>query len=151
MKMKPEDITRFPKFAKYMKNSMPAVADVPSIRAAFQKYGQIDRATLQRALKWGELPNINIAPDPDNYGTFNGDVDPEMINLDSAMIQSFEDGHGVVLNRWGRGVFLAGAKFLHELIHWADFRDGVDFDGGTEGEEGDEFEKDCYGRVLQEA
>lgn len=139
--------TTYPKFTKYLKQSMPTVADVPSIVAAFQKFGQIDRTTLKRALKWGELPVINIEPDPDNYGSFNGDVDPELINLDADTVKLFEDGHGVTKTAFNRDIYLIGAKLLHELVHWADFRDGIDYtdDGG---EEGELFEKAVYGKVL---
>jgi hypothetical protein len=44
------DQTTFPKFTKYVRFSLPTVVDVRSIVAAFAKYGQIDRATLKRAL-----------------------------------------------------------------------------------------------------
>lgn len=145
MIMKIVDQGTYPNFTRYMKKSMPTVATNKFIVAAFKKYGQIDGTTLKRALKWGELPNINIALDPDNYGTFNGDVDPDTINLDSDTVKTFEDGGGYVKNKWGLNVPLIGAKFLHELIHWADFRDGIDFPG----EEGEQFETDVYGKVLQ--
>jgi len=147
MKLKSTDRTRYPKFAKYVKESMPKVADVESIVKAFQKFGQIDRTTLRRALKWEELPNINIAPDPDNYGSFNGEIDPDTINLDSETVQKFEDGHGITKTAFGKDIYLIGAKLLHELVHWADHRDGIDYtdDGG---EEGALFEKAVYGKVL---
>ena len=144
MKITHADQVTYPKFTKYVKESIIKVAEVQSIVNAFQKYGQIDRATLKRALKWNEGPNIHIAPDPDNYGTFNGEVDPDTINLDSDTVKEFEDGHGLRKTKWGKDVYLIGAKLLHELIHWADFRDGIDFPD----EEGEQFEKDVYGKVI---
>jgi Metallopeptidase toxin 3 len=60
MKMKHEDQVTYRKFTKYVRYSLPTVVDVKSIVSAFQTYGQIDRATLKRALSWGEEPHITI-------------------------------------------------------------------------------------------
>ena len=58
MKMTNADQTQYPKFTQYVRYALPKVVDVKSIVAAFQKYGQIDRTTLKRALKWGNEPHI---------------------------------------------------------------------------------------------
>ena len=60
MHMKNADQVRYRKFAYYVKVNLPQVADVPAIVQAFQKYGQINRTTLKRALKWGQGPEIKI-------------------------------------------------------------------------------------------
>src|SRR5215218_5333934 len=145
IKMTHADQTTYPKFAKYVKESISKVADVDAIVQAFQKYGQIDRATLRRALKWNELPNINIALDPDNFGFFD-ESDPDAINIDSETVQKFEDGHGVTKTGYNKKIYLVGATLLHELIHWADYRDKKDFSDTKEA--GKEFEKAVYGKVL---
>lgn len=140
------DQTSFPKFTRYVRYSLPAVVDVKSIVAAFAKYGQIDRATLKRALTWGNEPHITIREFPGAIGLFNGSVDADEINIHTRIVRSFEDGHGLRRNKWGAGVYLVGVTLLHELTHWADNRDGIDFPD----EEGEQFEKDVYGMVINE-
>lgn len=143
MIMSRADQTRYPKFTKYVRYSMPTVINVKSIVAGFAKYGQIDRATLKRALAWGNQPTIVIKPLVDADGMFNGSVDPDVINLNTSVVEEFENGHGVRKNKWGK-VYLVGVVILHEMIHWADHRDGVDFPG----EEGEQFEQEVYGTII---
>ena len=60
----------YPKFNRYLRDSLPAVAEVGAIKRAFQRYGQLDHAALKRALKWGEEPTVNVADLVDAYGEF---------------------------------------------------------------------------------
>jgi hypothetical protein len=136
----------YPKFTKYVRYSLPCVVDVPSIVAGFAKYGQINRTTLKRALTWGNKPTIVIQELTGAIGLFNADVDPDVINIHTRIVEEFEDGHGFRKNKWGKNVYLVGVTLLHELIHWADNLDGIDFPD----EEGEQFEKDVYGMVINE-
>ncbi len=117
-----------------------------SIVAAFAKYGQIDRTTLKRALTWGNKPSIVIKSlkADDAIGLFNADVDPDVINIDTDIVKEFEDGHGLRKTKWHKDVYLVGVTLLHELTHWADNLDGIDFPD----EEGEQFEQDIYGMVI---
>jgi len=146
MIMEDVDVVRYPKFAKYVRYSLPTVVEVPSIVRAFSKYGQINRATLKRALTWGNEPHITIKSLVDAIGEFNGSVDANMINIETRIVQEFENGHGFRKNKWGKNVYLVGVTLLHELVHWADNIDGIDFPD----EEGEQFEKDVYGMVINE-
>lgn len=140
------DQTTYPKFTRYVRYSLPMVVDVKPIVAAFAKYGQIDRATLKRALAWGNKPSITIKELTGAIGLFNASVDPDVINIHTRIVKEFENGNGVRKNKWGKGVYLVGVTLLHELIHWADNLDGTDFPD----EEGEQFEKDVYGMVINE-
>lgn len=146
MIMTSTDQVAFPKFTKYVRNSLPTVVDVKPIVAAFAKYGQINRVTLKRALTWGNEPHITIREIDDAIGLFNASVDPDEINIHTRIVREFEDGHGLRKNKWGKGVFLVGVTLLHEMIHWADNIDGTDFPD----EEGEQFERDVYGMVINE-
>ncbi|WP_162501354.1 hypothetical protein [Methylobacterium crusticola] len=146
MIMSRSDQTRFPKFTKYVRYSLPQVVDVKAIVAGFAKYGQIDRATLKRALTWGNEPHIVIKPLSGAIGLFNASVDPNVINIHTRIVQEFEDGHGLRKTKWNKDVFLVGVTLLHELVHWADNLDGIDFPD----EEGEQFETDVYGMVINE-
>ena len=148
MKMHWYDQVLYNPLKLYVKDSLPAVAKSQSVRDAFQKYGQIDRATLERALKWDELPWLNIV-DLGFFrnGMFDDDV-PDEINIDLKLVKSFLLGRDLVKAKFGK-VHLVGVTILHELIHWADARDGLDWTNhGFPEEEGDRFEEDVYGKVL---
>jgi Metallopeptidase toxin 3 len=144
MIMKHEDQVTYQKFTKYVRYSLPTVVEVKSIVSAFQTYGQIDRATLKRALSWGEEPHITIKGLVGAVGEFDASVDPDEINIHTNIVDEFEDGHGLRKTKFGKDVFLVGVTLLHELVHWADNLDGIDFPD----EEGELFEKDVYGQVI---
>ena len=144
MRMTHQDQVKYPKFTKYVRYALPQVVSNKSIVAAFQKYGQIDRATLKRALEWGNEPHITIKPLVGALGEFNASVDSNEINIDDAVVQEFEDGHGLRKTKYNKKVYLVGVTLLHELVHWADNIDGIDFPD----EEGEQFEKDVYGQVI---
>jgi hypothetical protein len=143
------DQVLFPDFKKYVRDSLPKVADVKSIIQAFQKFGQIDRTTLQRALKWGENPEILVVhelKDKDGnrvLGLFRPG-EPNVIRVDLDLVKEFEAGRGISHTKSGKPVYLVGVTLLHELIHWADNLDGTDFPG----EEGEQFERAVYGHVV---
>jgi len=138
------DQVTFPKFTKYVRYSLPTVVDVKPIVAAFAKYGQIDRATMKRALTWGNKPHITIKELVGAVGEFDATVDPDEINIHTKIVKEFEDGHGLRKTKFGKNVYLVGVTLLHELVHWADNLDGIDFPD----EEGEQFEKDVYGQVI---
>ena len=145
------DKSRYPKFAQYVRCALPEVVNVRPIVRAFQKYGQIDRATLKRALAWDAQPRIEITDLEDAFGEFNGSIDANLIKIDTTVVEDFEAGRGIRKTRSGHPVYLAGVTLLHELVHWADNIDGIDFDGSDGGsqEEGDRFEIDVYGGIVQ--
>lgn len=150
MKMENTDKTRYPKFAQYVRCALPEVVNVKPIVRAFEKYGQIDRATLKRALQSDSNPKIVIKDLVDAYGEFDGSVDANIINIDTKVVEDFEAGRGLRKTRSGHSVYLAGVTLLHELVHWADNIDGIDFDGSDGGsqEEGERFEVDVYGGII---
>ena len=144
MKMSNSDVTQYPKFAKYVRYSLPKVVEVKSIAAAFAKYGQIDRATLKRALAWGNQPTIVIKELVGAVGEFDASVAPDVINIHTGIVDEFEGGGGTRKTKWNKDVYLVGVTVLHEMVHWADNLDGIDFPD----EEGEQFEKDVYGMVI---
>ncbi len=153
MQMKNADLVRYSKFAYYVRVNLPQVADVPAIVQAFQKYGQINRTTLKRALKWGQGPEIKITQLKDDegndlYGEFTPDINSNEIRIDTDVVEEFEAGRGILKTKSGKDVYLAGVTLLHELIHWADDQDGIDWKGGVDDEEGAQFERDVYGQVI---
>jgi hypothetical protein len=111
---------------------------------ALEKIGQLDRATLQRAVKWGDGPDLRIADLVGAYGEFTPDSKSNEIRINRKLVEDFEAGRDVRKTKSGKSVSLAGVTVLHELAHWGDDKDGID----RAGEEGEEFEKRVYGRVV---
>lgn len=143
MKMDPADVTKYKKFAKYVKDALPKVAEVPSIRHAMAKHGELSYAKLVLALSWGHGPSLKILPMAHAYGEFTPGTNEIRIDLTDC-VTPFENGTDQVKARAGM-VSLCGAKLLHELAHWGEDQDGIQ----GPNEDGDEFEKQVYGRVLQ--
>jgi hypothetical protein len=140
------DRVRYPKFYAYLRYDLPDVAKVSSIRRAFMRYGQLDRASLERALKWNEEPKCDVtAVSGGDYGEYDWGAGTNVIKVDDDLVDEFEAGRDWVHTKSGAKVHLAGVTVLHELMHWADDRDGID-QGPTE--EGEAFERMVYGKVL---
>jgi hypothetical protein len=138
------DQVLYPKFAAYVRNDLPSVAKVGAIKRAFEKYGQLDGASLKRALEWGNDPLINVTDLTYAYGEFTPDSSSNEVRIDVDLVKDFEAGRDWVTNKQGLKLHLAGATILHEMVHWADDQDGVDYPG----EEGELFEQAVYGKVT---
>lgn len=145
------DQTRYPKFSRYVRKSLPTIANVASMRRAFLKYAQMNRTTLQRALAWGNQPTLKITALTSSPGSFlNGEFTPGIssneIRLNEILVAAYENGTPAHLafttNAAGTKMPRVGVTILHELVHWGDDQDGIDYPG----EEGELFEQAVYGR-----
>ncbi|NDR59327.1 hypothetical protein [Aliiruegeria sabulilitoris] len=144
------DQTTYPRFARYVRRDLPTIANIASMRRAFRRYAQMDRATLQRALRWGNQPTLNITALTSPPGTFrNGEftpgIDSDELRLNVLLVRAFESGSPPNLaytrNAAGTRMPRVGVTILHELVHWGDDQDGIDYAG----EEGELFEVEVYG------
>lgn len=143
MKMSAADQASFPKLKQYVRYRLPEVANVPIIRGAMFEIAQLNHSKLKQALAWGNEPTLNVTILAGAVGEFTPDVGSNEIRLDTRMVQEFEAGRGWRNAKAGR-VLLVGVTILHELTHWGDDQDGVD----RPGEEGEEFERKVYGKVI---
>jgi len=154
MKIDAATIKKYPKFTYYLQVNMPEIANIKAIISVIKKLsGTTSRATIKKALKWGQLPTIKVVPNlvcagVKAYGCYSWGSDE--IKIDEGMVKDFESGKGKAINSEGKKVYLVGATLLHELTHWADAKDGVDdpVPKDPTNEEGNAFEKGVYGKVL---
>ncbi len=145
MQMRIEDIEKFPNFHRYVSTDLPALRERSAIISVIRDLaGDIAEETIQNALLWGRGPMIKVA-NIIAYGKFKP-KNPEEILIRRRWVKEFEKGEGLRITKWGQPVQLVEVILLHELTHWADFRDGVDDTGNLE--EGDEFEMAVYGYVI---
>jgi hypothetical protein len=143
MKMSAADQASFPKLKSFVQYKLPEVANVPIIRSAMLQIAQLNHAKLVAALKWGNEPTLKVTPLAGAVGEFTPDIGSNEIRLHTTMVQDFVAGRGWRNAKAGR-VLLVGVTILHELTHWGDDQDGVD----RAGEEGEEFERKVYGKVI---
>lgn len=149
MRMDPADIKRFPKMRYYVSINIPQVAKVGVIINTIQDIsGTIEKQTIKDALLWNKDPVIKIVKGLGALGAFSPNTSSNEIRVDEDLVKQFESGKGLRKTPKGQLVYLLGVTLLHELTHWADDQDGVDFEGGSDGEEGNEFERRIYGGVI---
>jgi hypothetical protein len=147
------DQVLFPNFTQYVRRRLPEVANIGTIRRAFLRFAQMNSTTLRRALRWGNQPTLEIADIVSPPGSFiNGEFTPGIgsntIRLNRILVDAHESGapphlaftHNAAGTRFPR----IGVTILHELVHWGDDQDGVDFPG----EEGELFEQTVYGANI---
>ena len=144
------DQTTYPRFSRYVRRDLRTIANSASMRRAFRRYAQMSRTSLQRALAWGNQPTLNITTLTGAPGTFlNGEFTPNTgsneIRLNVLLVQAYENRSPPNLafthNARGQRMPRVGVTILHELVHWGDDQDGVDYAG----EEGELFEVEVYG------
>ena len=143
MKMSKTDIRKYPKLAYYVKVNLPQVVHVPAIVQALKKIANLNDVKLRDALIWGKGPQIKVTYLVDAYGEFSPNQQSNEIRIDTSLVTDFEKGRGKRMARAG-SVYLVGITLLHELTHWGDDQNGID----RPGEEGEEFEKLVYGKLL---
>jgi len=143
MKMTKEDVARYPRLAYYVKHDLAKLVKVPAVVRALERVGQIQRPTLERALKWGAGPEVKVTELKGAFGEFTPDSKSNEIRIDTKVVTEFEAGRGKRVARAGK-VYLVGVTLIHELVHWGDDQDGVD----RPGEEGEELENSLYGSVI---
>lgn len=131
---------KYEKLAHYMSNDFERSYEVPRIAFASRKLGQINHSKLKLALWWGRGPHVNVTPLASAYGEFTPNIGSKEIRLDATLVQYFEAGRGIRRAR-AENVYHVGVVLLHELTHWCDDQDGIDYPV----EETDEFKRLLYG------
>jgi hypothetical protein len=122
------------------------LAQVPSngrVFRAFVKWSELSSTTARSILtQCTESPIIDFKEMPTSNGRFNGSVDADRIYLAKAICDKYK---GSARDRADpRMHLLIESTLLHEMVHWGDWKDGVD----QEPEEGKEFEREAYGRDI---
>ncbi|MCI0551707.1 MAG: hypothetical protein L0287_12185, partial [Anaerolineae bacterium] len=104
--------------------------------AAFGTYGQASRKDVFKALMPGSGPNVQEKVLSRAFGEFKPGCGSDILNISTALLMDFEAGRASNL--------LLDATVLHELTHYFDDQDAIDYPG----EEGELFETHSYGRII---
>lgn len=153
MNFSAEDRRRFPRLYRYIRYSMPQVANVGVIMRNLRTFGTLSSTQARTALAWGNVPMVVITPltggqcgVPAANGCFRPGS-PDQIEIDEERALEFERGDAAAIeqNTRGQNVYVVGTTMLHELCHWGHTLNGQEYDHG---EEGVDFEVATYGRNV---
>ena len=153
MKFSADDRKTYPRLYRYIRYSMPDVANVGTIVNNLSTYGSLSRAQSRTALAWGNNPLVVIARlgggqcgVPAANGCFRAGS-PDQIEIDEGRALEFERGDAAAIEQTasGRNVYVVGTTLLHEMCHWGRQLNGTPY---TAGEEGVDFEVATYGRNV---
>ena len=142
------DRAMFPHLTKFVKTELPLIRHKPKVWNAFLEYGEYDQRWLGRkwatfAFTWGSEPEIIVQDLPGLYGKYNPRLGRDRIFLASKLVDWFEkkprDAHRKLM---------VEATILHEMVHWADAKDGKLQLKALGIEAGFEFESAAYGRPI---
>lgn len=152
MWMTSDQIAAWPKFAAYVRESMPTCKSVPKIIKALKDHGGLNGSQARDALSWGNLPLVYVADMWDEKAwksEGNGQFHPSrpyQIEIAKHRVEQFETpgAGGTDTNASGAKVYIVGATLLHEICHWGLHRMGIK----EKGEAGKAFELAVYGKQI---
>lgn len=132
----------YPELTKWIEANLPKVKDKTKIFKAFIKYSEQNKTDAGKALTKGNSPTISFRHMPGANGEFEGGTFPDTVFLAKEICEKFENNDAD--RKDARMHILIESTLLHEMVHWGDWKDGVD----QEGEEGKKFEKAAYGKDI---
>ena len=132
----------YPKLAKWICDNLPKVKNNCKVFSAFQKYSEQNKQVATQALTAGNNPMIDFRHMPGANGEFEGDAHPETVFIAKDICEKFQTSPADAKDK--RMHLLVESTLLHEMVHWGDWKDGVD----QPDEEGKEFEKAAYGKDI---
>ena len=142
------DRAMFPHLTNFVKTELPKVPNKPRVWQAFLKYGEYNKRWLGKKwatfpFAWGSEPEIVIQDLPGLYGKYHRRLGPNRIFLASKLVDWYERDH-----RDPHRKLMLESIILHEMVHWADDKDGKLQLKARGLEAGFEFQKAAYGRIF---
>ena len=132
----------YPKLTAWIYEAMLNVPAKPTVWKAFKKYSELSEMQARAALLTCSAKPIIDVKDMKDYGIFDGAKDKDRVYLGKFMCDKFEGSRADAKDP--RMHILIEATVLHELVHWGDWKDGMD----QADEEGESFEKAAYGKII---
>lgn len=133
---------QYPCLAKWICDNLPKVTNNAKVFKAFQKYAELSKLNATQCLTAGTDPTIDFRHMPDANGEFEGGKFANTVFLAKTICDKFETSAKDAKDK--RMHLLVESTLLHEMVHWGDWKDGVD----QAGEEGKAFEKAAYGKDI---
>jgi RHS repeat-associated protein len=143
-------IERYKHAAQYLQNGIQGILDNRRIVDALKKHGGFSDKQLREVLTWGKGPTV----EPYDLGRLDikhpalgltggrkGDAAPLLININ--MFEELEKAEVKDKEYW---LFLIAVTILHESVHYGYNENSLKT---RTKEEGEDFEKDAYGKVIK--
>ena len=141
-------IQPFPQLGKWLRTDFPKLAVNPFRAQVWNLFSQttgLDPFTLLDVIEPDAIraPSLEIRdlPIQGAYGMFDPQR-PDVIYLDRQLAVYFEANNTDI-----EASLIIEATVLHELVHWSEWRNGMDPSGG-ENDRGLLFERAAYGREM---
>ena len=142
--------SRYRKAAKYLEKDLPKVVDVPAIRHAFRRIGDIGGADFKRMFKHYEI-EVVADDDPESLSFAHLHIEdgaegwaPVELRLSTDILSSFETGNDLTKTRSGLKVHMLGALALAAMVNYRHVRSGQDYDA-TAVDRANKYVLDMYG------
>lgn len=132
----------YPTLSTWINDNLPKVRKKVKVFTAFIKYSEQSKLKSNEALTKGNQPTIDFRVMPDANGEFEGGKFPNTVFLAKQICEKFEKNAADQKN--AKMHILLESTLLHEMVHWGDWKDGVD----QAGEEGKAFEIAAYGKDI---
>jgi hypothetical protein len=153
MHMNSDQIRDYAKFAQHVRTALPAVIREKKIIAAIKNHSGADEETIKKGLTWGSGPLVNVKMlvpqerDGQVYTPTGGyTLHSNTIDVATADVGRYQTDQDVRKTVRGQ-VHLITVILLHELTHWAREKSRTDETPGEE--DGFEFEKELYGKIIE--
>lgn len=132
----------YPKLSKWICENLPKVKNNAKIYKAFLLYSELNKTVGSASLTLGNAPTIDYRFMPGSNGEFEGSTFKDTVFISNEICEKFEKSAKDAKDK--RMHILIEFTILHEMVHWGDFKDGID----QPGEEGKKFEKAAYGKDI---
>jgi Metallopeptidase toxin 3 len=153
MRMNADQIRDYEKFAQHVRAALPGVLREKKIVEAIKNHSSATDAIIKKGLTWNSGPLINVAAlvpqerDGHVYTPTGGyKLHSNTIDVSLGDVGRFQTGQDLRTTVRGQ-VNLITIILLHELTHWAREQSGTD--DSPDVEDGFEFEKEAYGRIIE--
>ena len=153
MRMNDDQISKYEKFTQLVRTMLPTVTHDKKLMAAMKNHSGADDATLKKGLMWGSGPLVNVAmliPKEEGGKTITPHggyrLNSNIIDVGIGDVGRYQTGQDVRTTARGH-VPLVTIILLHEMVHWAREVSQTNEIPGVE--DGFEFEKEAYGKVIE--
>jgi hypothetical protein len=153
MRMSDDQISKYETFAKLVRTTLPTVMHDKKLMAAMKNHSGADDATLKKGLMWGSGPLVNVAmliPKEEGGKTVTPTggyrLNSNIIDVGMGDVGRYQTGQDMRTTARGHVHYVA-IILLHEMVHWA--REVSQTKEILGEEDGFEFEKEAYGKVVE--
>jgi hypothetical protein len=153
MRMSPDQIRDYPQFAHYVSTALPKAIEQKKVLEGLKNNSGASEDIIKEGLYWGKGPMVNVkmlVPQQRNghvYTPTGGyTLHTNIIDVATADVGRYQTGQDMRKTALGQ-VHLITVILLHELTHWA--RERSNSEDSPDREDGFEFEKEVYGKIIE--